>query len=283
MSSAYTLGLFAGAFGASALGGVLGMASGIFIVPILTMLSGVDLRAAIGASIVSVIACSCSSAAQFLKENLTNLRLALVLEMATTGGAVTGVFLIGIVPPSYLYFLFSAVLALSAQQMLARRADRAGTIAAEEKDLATTLRLHSSYPDETLGRDVVYKVSRVPLGMSLMYGAGLISALLGIGSGVLKIPAMDTALRLPIKVSSATSNFMIGVTAAASGVAYFIRGDIDSAIAAPVALGSVAGSMLGAKLLLKLPSGKLRLFFVIVLAALSVQMLFRALGIHLPV
>jgi len=124
-------------------------------------------------------------------------------------------------------------------------------------------------------------VRRVPLGLVLMYGAGLISALLGIGSGVLKIPAMDTALRLPIKVSTATSNFMIGVTAAASGVAYFARGDIDPAVAGPVALGSVVGALLGARFLMAMSGEKLRLFFVVVLVAVAVQMLLSALGIHL--
>jgi uncharacterized membrane protein YfcA len=143
------------------------------------------------------------------------------------------------------------------------------------------LRLDSSYPDRALGRDVAYRVQRVPLGLSLMYGAGLISALLGIGSGVLKIPAMDTALRLPIKVSSATSNFMIGVTAAASAGAYFLRGEIVTAIAGPVALGSVAGALLGARVLMRVSNDRLRVLFVAVLAALAVQMLLEAFGVHL--
>jgi len=273
----YSLILCAAAFGASALGGVLGMASGIFIVPALTLWAGVDIHTAIAASLVSVIACSCGSARPFLKHRLTNIRLALVLEVATTLGALTGVLLIGIVPVVFLYVLFALVLALSAQQMLARRQDPVGATADR---LATRLQLHASYPDRNLGREVAYQVSRVPLGMSLMYGAGLISALLGIGSGVLKIPAMDTALRLPIKVSSATSNFMIGVTAAASAGAYFVRGDIDPAIAGPVALGSVAGALLGARLLMGLPADKLRLFFVVVLVLLALQMLASAFGVQ---
>ena len=278
MDPLYSLGLFAAALGASALGGVLGMASGIFIVPALTLWAGVDIRVAIAASIVSVIACSCGSAAPFLKNRLTNIRLALVLEVATTLGALTGVFLIGLVPVAYLYGLFAVVLAVSARQMLARRADPVGATADR---LATALRLHASYPDRAAGRDVAYQVSRVPMGLALMYGAGLISALLGIGSGVLKIPAMDTALRLPIKVSSATSNFMIGVTAAASAGAYFVRGDIDVGIAGPVALGSVVGALLGARMLMGLPADKLRLFFVIVLVALAIQMLASAFGVSL--
>jgi hypothetical protein len=153
---------------------------------------------------------------------------------------------------------------------------------ARDRDWATVLRLHATYPDHALGRDVHYRVWGVPVGMLLMYGAGLISALLGIGSGVLKIPALDTALRLPIKVSSATSNFMIGVTAAASGVAYFARGDIDPAIAGPVALGSVIGSVLGARFLMAISGDRLRLLFVIVILALAAQMLQTAFQGHPP-
>lgn len=277
-----TLWLFVAAFGASALGGVLGMASGIFIVPMLTVLFGVDIHVAIGASIVSVIACSCGSAAPFLKGRLTNIRLAIVLETATTLGALTGVVLIGIVSTSVLYGLFAVILALSAKQMLARRREVVDASAPHEKSWATRLRLHSSFPDQVSGREVPYQVGRVPVGMLLMYGAGLISALLGIGSGVLKIPAMDSALRLPIKVSSATSNFMIGVTAAASAGAYFVRKDIDIGIAGPIALGSVVGAIVGARLLMGLPADKLRVFFVVVLALLAVQMLLSALGVHFP-
>ncbi len=283
MGTSTILWLFMAAFGASALGGVLGMASGIFIVPILTLLFGVDIHVAIGASIVSVIACSCGSAAPFLKERLTNIRLAIVLETSTTLGALTGVLLIGIISTAFLYGLFAIILAVSAQQMLARRREVVYAEPGNVRSWATVLRLHSSFPDRTLGRDVCYRVRRVPLGLSLMYGAGLISALLGIGSGVLKIPAMDTALRLPIKVSSATSNFMIGVTAAASGGAYFMRGDINVGIAGPVALGSVLGALIGARLLMRLPADKLRIFFVIVLALLAIQMFLIAFGVHISV
>lgn len=257
------------------------MASGIFIVPILTLLFGVDIHVAIGASIVSVIACSCGSASPFLKGRLTNIRLAIVLETATTLGALTGVFLIGIVSTPALYGLFAAILAVSAKQMLARRREVIDASAPNVKSWATVLRLHSSFPDHASGQEVAYQVGRVPLGLALMYAAGLISALLGIGSGVLKIPAMDTALRLPIKVSSATSNFMIGVTAAASAGAYFVRGDIDVGIAGPIALGSVVGALVGARMLMGLPADKLRVFFVIILALLAVQMLLSAFGIHI--
>jgi uncharacterized protein len=274
--------LFAGSAVASAVGGTLGMASGIFIVPILIAL-GVNIHAAVAASLVSVIACSCGSAAAFLEGNLTNIRVAIVLETATTLGALTGVLLAGMLAVQFLLFLFAAILLVSAWQMMARR--RESVAETEDANLpgwatATALRLHSSYPDQALGRNVYYRVRSVPLGLMLMFGAGLISALLGIGSGVLKIPAMDTALRLPIKVSSATSNFMIGVTAAASAAAYFARGDIDPAIAGPVALGSVLGALLGARLLMAVSAERLRLVFVAVLIALAAQMLFSAITVH---
>ena len=274
--------LFAVSAGASALGGTLGMASGIFIVPILTMFAGIDIRLAVPASLVSVIACSCGGAAPFLRASLTNIRLAILLETATTFGALCGVLLSGLVPVAALYLIFAAILALSAWQMLARRAEPTPA-PANAADWASLLRLHATYPDHPHGGEIAYRVHRVKLGLALMYGAGLISALLGIGSGVLKIPAMDTALRLPIKVSSATSNFMIGVTAAASAVAYFARGAIDPAIAGPVALGSVLGALLGARALMALSGDRLRLFFAVVLVLLAAQMLLTAAGITLPV
>lgn len=249
------------ALGTSLLGGLLGMASGIFIVPALTMFGHIDMHTAVGASLISVIACSCASASPYLRQQLTDIRLAVVLETATTGGALCGVLLSGFIPARYLYLLFALILFLSAQQMLSRRRDPA----ADARIVA-----HVKEPR--------YSKQRLTVGMLLMYGAGLISALLGIGSGVLKIPAMDTALRLPIKVSSATSTFMIGVTAAASAGAYFARGEIVTAIAAPVALGSVVGAILGARLLLYLSAEKLRLLFVGILLLLGVQMAFTAFG-----
>jgi len=280
MDPGFVLWLFSVSLGASALGGMLGMASGIFVVPFLTMFGHIDIRTAIGASLVSVIACSCGSASPFLKGGLVNIRLAVALETTTTLGALTGVLLVGIIPTAYLFLLFALILALSAQQMLARRGEKAAAATtADTWGWAGALRLDASYPDR--GQRVEYRVQRLPLGMVLMYGAGLISALLGIGSGVLKIPAMDTALRLPIKVSSATSNFMIGVTAAASAGAYFLRGDIVPAVAGPVALGSVVGSLLGARILLEVSNERVRLLFVVVLVALALQMALSGFGIQL--
>jgi uncharacterized membrane protein YfcA len=272
--------LFLMSLGASALGGMLGMAGGILVVPFLTGF-GIDIRTAIATSIVSVIACSCASAPAFLRRKLTNVRLAIVLELATTLGALSGVFLLGVVPASLLFLLFAVILLLSALQMLVRRTAPQSLVLASPTGWGTRLRLHSSYPDPASGTDVPYVVSRVPMAMMLMYAAGLVSALLGIGSGVLKIPAMDTALRLPLKVSTATSNFMIGVTAAASAGAYFVRGDIVPAIAGPVALGSVVGAVLGARILIAMPSERVRLLFVAVLLLLAVRMSLEAFGIHM--
>jgi hypothetical protein len=274
---------------------MLGMAGGIFVVPILTMFGHVDIRTAIGASIVSVIACSCGSAGTFLRERLTNIRLAIVLEVATTLGALTGVVLAGVVSAQVLFVLFAIVLVVSAQQMVQRRADPiVGVPAAGDRSSTpgtpgtpgaparwAALGLDATYPDRALGGDVGYRVDRLPLGLTFMYGAGLLSALLGIGSGVLKIPAMDSALRLPIKVSSATSSFMIGVTAAASAGAYFLRGDIVAGIAGPIALGSVVGAVLGARVLLRVSNARLRVLFVGVLVALAVQMVAAAFGVEL--
>lgn len=276
-----SLWLVLAAFSASALGGVLGMASGIFIVPILIFIFGIDIHIAIGASLISVIACSCVSAAPFLKRRLANVRLAIVLETATTIGALTSVFLIGIISTPVLYGLFAIILGLSAKQMLTRR-HQTHHVTSPPTSWASRLQLHASYPDR-VGKEVSYQIGHLPLGMLLMYGAGLLSALLGIGSGVLKIPAMDSALRLPLKVSSATSNFMIGVTATASACAYFVRGDIDIDIAGPITLGSVIGALIGARLLMWLPAEKLRIFFVIILALLAVQMLLSAFDIQLLV
>jgi uncharacterized protein len=278
MSVGTELWLFAASVIASALGGMLGMASGIFIVPILTMLCHVDLGNAIGASIVSVIACSCGSAAAFLKERLTNVRLAIVLETATTAGALTGVLLAGRIPKPCLFFMFGTILLLSAWQMIARRKDPMSFRAQSANDVSRIRELDSSYPDRDLGLDIAYRVERVPVGLILMYVAGLISALLGIGSGVLKVPAMDTALRLPIKVSSATSNFMICVTAAASAGAYFVRGEIVPAITGPVALGSVIGAILGARLLVSISNQRIRVLFAAVLVVVAAQMLFAGFG-----
>lgn len=272
--------LIAISFGASALGGILGMASGIFIVPLLIIFGNIDIHTAIGASLVSVIACSCAGASSYLRAKLTNFRLAMVLEISTTLGALTGVLMIGLISSKSLSILFSLILFISAYQMFSKRREHYAKKMPSADTWGTKLELHSSYPDTKEG-EIHYYVHNVPLGLILMYLAGLISALLGIGSGVLKIPAMDSALKLPIKVSSATSNFMIGVTAAASAGAYFIRGEINPTVAGPVVLGSVLGALLGARVLISASGNKLRIAFVFVLIIFGVQMLLNTFGINL--
>jgi uncharacterized protein len=264
---------------AGTLGGMLGMAAGIFIVPALTLIFGIDIRYAVGASLVSVIACSCGSAASAMENRLTNVRLAILLEIGTTLGALTGVVLGGIFPSSALLLLFSVILLISAHQMFRKRKvpTLAENLVVPRDRWAASLRLNSSYPEPTTQQVVGYHVTRVWLGLILMYLAGAVSALLGIGSGVLKVPAMDSALRLPIKVSSATSNFMIGVTAAASAGIYYVRGDIILKIAAPVALGSICGAYLGTKILMRTTNERIRTLFIVVLLALAVKMFLTAI------
>lgn len=273
MTAGLEIVLFVGAVAANAVGSALGMAGGIFVVPLLTAVAHTPLKVAIAVSLVSVVACSCASAPRFLAARITDLRLAVVLEVATATGAFVGVLVIGNVPNAVLFGLFSAVLLASAVQILAgRRRDEDLRPPAGDVDLR--LRLGAT-GDDTLSP---YRVHRVPLGLGLMFGAGMLSTLLGIGSGVLKIPAMDTALRLPLKVSSATANLMIGVTAAGGAAAYLLRGEVDAGLAAPIVLGSVAGSLLGAPALARLPVGWLRIAFAIVLIGLTVLTSFGAAG-----
>jgi hypothetical protein len=261
---------------AGVLGSLLGLGGGIIVVPALTLLLHVDIKYAIGASIVSVIATSSGAAAAYVRERMTNLRVAMVLEIATTTGALTGAFLAGLVGGRWLYVIFGVMMGYSALAMFRKPHDIAG-LAAPRCRWADRLRLHDSYYDPAVQQEIDYRVAHTPLGMTLMYVAGIVSGLLGIGSGALKVPAMDLAMRLPIKVSTATSNFMIGVTAAASAGVYFARGDIDPFIAAPVAAGVLLGATGGSKLLGRLHSHRIRLAFVIVLLYVSGEMLWKGL------
>ena len=270
-----------GIFGVSLLAGVIGalagVGGGILIIPALTILFGVDIRLAIGASIVSVIATSSGAAAAYVRDRLTNLRIGMFLELATTSGAVVGALLAAIVAPSLLYVVLGVVLVFSAAMQLTRLGEELAE-AEPASGLAKRLALAESYPDARLGGEVAYAPRRIPLGFALMGLAGLVSGLLGIGSGALKVIAMDGAMRLPMKVSSATSNFMIGVTAAASAGIYVGRGDVDARIAAPVALGVLVGAFLGARLLGRLSNRHVRRIFVPVLAVIGLETILRGLG-----
>jgi uncharacterized membrane protein YfcA len=275
-----TIALFAvlslGAFAAGALGSALGMAGGIFVVPLLTLVAHVPFPTAVAVSLVSVIACSCAGAPGFLTAGLTNLRLAVVLEACTTFGALVGVLMIGSVPGPILYGIFAAVLLASAIQMITGRRGRIRETAVHGSRYQA---LDGVFTDHD-GSTVSYRVSRLPLGMTFMFGAGALSALLGIGSGVLKIPAMDAAMRLPIKVSSATANLMIGVTACGASGAYLLSGTLDLGLSGPVVLGSLAGSVLGARILVRAAGPALRIVFTIVLLAMAVPMAASAFGFH---
>ena len=261
-------------FVAGMLGSMLGLGGGMIVVPVLTLLLGIDIRLAIGASIISVIATSSGAAAAYVRDRLANLRVAMFLELGTTAGAITGAWVAGILHPRWLFVLFGSILGYSALAMLRPR-QRVAPQHHGETRLAHRLRLHSSYFDDARGREIVYEPTRPILGLVLMYIAGIVSGLLGIGSGALKVPAMDLAMELPIKVSTATSNFMIGVTAAASAGLYFSRGQIDPFIAGPVAIGVMLGAFTGSKLLPRVSSRALRVTFVVVLILVSVQMLVR--------
>jgi len=272
----FTLLAFVISGAAGVLGSLLGLGGGIIVIPVLTLLFKIDIRYAIGASIVSVIATSSGAAAAYVRERMTNLRVAMVLEIATVSGALSGAFLAGQIKGRWLYVIFGLVMGYSAVMMFHKR-NQVVTDEFVAAPWADWLRLHSSYYDEAIKREINYRVARTRVGLALMYVAGVVSGLLGIGSGALKVPAMDLAMRLPIKVSTATSNFMIGVTAAASAGVYFMRGDIDPFVAAPVAAGVVVGATIGSRLLGVLHSRLIRTVFVAVLLWISIQMLIRGL------
>jgi uncharacterized membrane protein YfcA len=274
------LGIFLVCIGAGVIGALAGVGGGIIVVPTLTIIFGIDVRLAIGASIVSVIATSSGAAAAYVRDRMTDMRVGMFLELATTSGAVAGALLAALVAPSLLLVLLGVVLLLSAAQQLLRLGEELPPDV-EPSGAAIRLKLSGSYPDVQLGREVPYAARRVPLGFVLMGVAGLVSGLLGIGSGALKVVAMDGAMRLPMKVSSATSNFMIGVTAAASAGIYLGRGDVDPTIAVPVALGVLAGATVGARLLTRLSNRRVRLIFLPVLVAIGLETLARGLGLGL--
>jgi uncharacterized membrane protein YfcA len=266
--------VFSASIAAGLIGSLVGLGGGVFVVPLLTLVFGLPLQEAIGASIISVIATSSGAAAAYVRDRITNLRVGMFLEIATTLGAITGAFLTAIAPTGLLFLIFGLVLAVSAAPLIMRFGEELPQGVHNDR-WADKLGLASSYRDERLGREVAYQVERVPLGVVLMYVAGTISGLLGIGSGTFKVLAMDTAMRLPVKVSTTTSNFMIGVTAAASAGIYFERGDINPVVAAPVALGVLAGATVGARVLTRLSNRSIRKLFVPILIFIALSMLIR--------
>jgi len=265
----FTVLCFTISIAAGFVGALLGLGGGIIVVPALTLLH-VDIRYAIGASIVSVIATSSGAAIPYVRDRLSNLRVAMFLEMGTVLGALSGAFLAGILAVKWLYVLFGLALLASAVEMVRRHSETSRAPGVDP--IADRLRLHGSYDDPALGEEVAYRVAGTRRGLGLMYVAGALSGLLGIGSGVLKVTAMDVWMGMPFKASTATSNFMIGVTAAAGAGVYLARGDIQTFIAAPVAMGVLCGSFFGSRALPRLPVQALRRFFVVVLIAVAARM-----------
>jgi uncharacterized protein len=272
-TTSFTAIIFLGSLLAGFLGALTGLGGGVVVVPLLALALGVDIRYAVGASLVSVIATSSGAAAAYVREGFSNIRIGMFLEIATTLGALLGAYLAIRLPTNIIGIIFGLVLLFSAY--FSSREPKPDAKREAPDRLAHLLKLEGSYPIPEGPQE--YRARRVPLGFGMMFGAGTLSGLLGIGSGAMKVLAMDQAMRLPFKVSTTTSNFMIGVTAAASAGIYLSRGFIDPGLAMPVMLGVLAGSLLGARVLVKAHSRSLRLVFSLVIVALALEMIFNSL------
>ncbi len=271
---AFTGILSGGALVAGLLGSLTGLGGGVVIIPLLTLVFGVDIRYAIGASLVSVIATSSGAAAAYVREGFTNIRIGMFLEIATTLGAISGAFLALLVPSSAIAIVFGCMLLYSAYTTIrTRRTDGAPV---PPDPLATRLKLNGSWP--TPEGEKEYNVRGVPGGFGLMALAGVLSGLLGVGSGALKVIAMDRIMRLPFKVSTTTSNFMIGVTAAASAGVYLGRGYIDPVLALPVMIGVLVGALTGARLLATARTQVLRIVFALAIVFLGFEMIYKGVS-----
>jgi uncharacterized membrane protein YfcA len=269
-----TIIVLVGSFLAGLLGSLTGLGGGVVIIPLLTLLLHVDIHYAIGASLVSVIATSSGSAAAYVKEGITNIRIGMFLEIATTIGAFVGAMLALYVNSSFIAILFGCILIFSAIMSLSEKKEMA---VAEKSKWAEKLKLNGSYPAN--GEVVQYGVRRVGGGFFMMLFAGIISGLLGIGSGALKVLAMDGIMRIPFKVSTTTSNFMIGVTAATSAVVYLQRGYVEPGLSMPVVIGVLLGALTGSKILVHTHSSAwLRWTFAIVVTFLAVQMIYNGIN-----
>lgn len=270
----FTLIIFLGSLLAGLLGSLTGLGGGVVIIPMLTLLLGVDIRYAIGASIVAVIATSSGAAAAYVKEGFTNIRLGMFLEIATTIGAVTGAVVAVYAPSHAIAIIFGTILLISAFLSLRKKVSHIEV--SPKSKLARFFKLSGSYPEKD-GTLTKYTVRNVAGGFFMMTIAGVLSGLLGIGSGALKVLAMDNIMRVPFKVSTTTSNFMIGVTAAASAVIYFQRGYIDPGLCMPVTLGVLTGALAGSKVLVKSETKWLRYVFALVITALAIEMIYNGI------
>lgn len=265
------------------LGSLVGLGGGIIITPALTILFGIDIKYAIGASIIAVIATSSGSAIAFVKDHVSNMRVGMLLEVFTTAGGVVGALMAGIFSSKLLYIFFSLILLNSFYGMLKKTGLITKVKKEEEKvendKYADRYKLNSTYYDKATGKTVAYNVTNVPQGSLVMFGAGFASGLLGIGSGAFKVVALDSYMKLPIKVSTATSNFMMGVTATASALIYFFNGTINPTIAAPIAIGTLIGSRTGAKVMQRLDAKYIRYIFLPILLFTIVNMFLKGVGV----
>jgi len=268
------LGLFALSIGAGFIGALSGLGGGVFIVPALVVLAKMPMKVAVGASLISVVATSAGASVAFVRDGWTNLKVAMVLECATVTGALTGAYLAGVISTTVLELLFALMMLQSAYFSLEKQQD---DLIENGDPIAKRLHLMGEVEDET-GKLTHYEVIHFPAGATLMVVAGLMSWLLGIGSGALKVMAMDYFMHLPLKVSSATSNFMIGVTAGAGALVFLARGDVSTAVAAPVALGVTIGALAGSKLLPHANVRALRMVFVVILVLIAIEMGWRAVS-----
>lgn len=262
--------LFLTSITAGFLGALTGLGGGVVIVPVLALLFKVDIRYAIGASLISVIATSSGAAVAYVREGLSNIRIGMFLEVATTLGALLGAYLMARISSHWIVIIFGIMLLYSGLSSYRKRSEHASRDT--ENRLAKKLELSGTYPG--VHGNEAYVAQRVPLGFGIMFIAGTLSGLLGIGSGAVKVLAMDQAMKLPFKVSTTTSNFMIGVTAAASAGIYFAHGYIDPGIAMPVMLGVLGGSLIGTKILVKTSTTNLKSFFAFVLLVLGCEMIY---------
>ena len=265
------------------LGSLVGLGGGIIITPALTILFGFDIKYAIGASIVAVIATSSGSAIAFVKDHVSNMRVGMLLEVFTTAGGVVGALMAGVFSSRLLYIFFSLILLNSFYGMLKKTGLITKLKKEEEKvendKYADKYKLNSTYYDKATGKTVKYNVTNVPQGSLVMFSAGFASGLLGIGSGAFKVVALDTYMKLPIKVSTATSNFMMGVTATASALIYFFNGTINPVVAAPIAIGTLIGSRTGAKVMQRLDAKYIRYIFLPILLFTIINMFLKGLGV----
>jgi uncharacterized membrane protein YfcA len=270
--------MFLTSLAAGAIGAIVGIGGGLLVTPVLTLIFGVDIHLAIGASIIAIIATSSGGAVAYVRDRITNIRVGMFLEIGTTLGAITGAAIAAYANSSLLFGFFGVVLLASVIPLLRKRNEEL-PVNVENDPVAIRLHLGSSYPDQRLHMEIPYNVKGSYAGLAIMYVAGLLSGLLGIGSGAFKVLGMENAMRLPMKVSTTTSNFMIGVTAAGSAGIYFVRGDVSPFIVAPVVLGVLGGAMVGTKVLVRAKNTTVRRIFILVLFGISIEMIAKALGI----